>query len=144
MKLIDKSAVEKILRELWIEDRNGNPEHRICYNKALQEVQCNLDTIEVKEEIPKFKIGQHIKQGDTIAEIKEISEDGYHCDIAFVPFTAEENWKLSLWSEEDDKLLYECKKEMWKSAPTMLSLKHEKIEKWLESLKQRFKTMEGK
>lgn len=49
MELIDKSAVENILRELWIEDRNGNPEHRICYNKALQEVQCKLDTLEVKE-----------------------------------------------------------------------------------------------
>lgn len=49
MELIDKSAVENILRELWIEDRNGNPEHRICYNKALQEVQCKLDALEVKE-----------------------------------------------------------------------------------------------
>lgn len=86
---------------------------------------------------PKFKIGQRIKQGDTIAEIKEISKNGYHCDIAFVPFTAEDNWELSLWDENDDKLLYECKKEMWKGAPNMLSLKHEKIEQWLESLKQR-------
>ena len=50
MKLIDKSAVENILRELWIEDRKGNPEHRICYNKALREVQYKLDTLEVNLE----------------------------------------------------------------------------------------------
>lgn len=86
---------------------------------------------------PKFKIGQRIKRCETIAEIKKISEEGYHCDIGFVPFTAEENWKLSLWDENDDNLLYECKREMWKSDHYMSSPKHEKIEQWLESLKQR-------
>lgn len=110
--------------------------------KLVDEIE-NVDNANKVE--PKFKIGQRIKQGNTIAEIKEISKDGYHCDIAFVPFTAEDNWELSLWNEDDDKMLYECKKEIWKSAPTMLSLKHEKIEQWLESLKQRFKqAMEGK
>lgn len=49
MELIDKERVEEILRNLWKEDDGTNPEHRICYNKALQEVQCELDTIEVKE-----------------------------------------------------------------------------------------------
>lgn len=46
---IDKAAVEKILRNLWKTDNGNNAEHRICYNKALQEVQCELDTLEVKE-----------------------------------------------------------------------------------------------
>ena len=46
---IPKSAVEKILRNLWKEDDGHNAEHRICYNKALQEVQCEIDTFEVKE-----------------------------------------------------------------------------------------------
>lgn len=46
---IDKNKVEEILRNLWKEDDGHNAEHRICYNKALQEVQCELDTLEVKE-----------------------------------------------------------------------------------------------
>ena len=49
MELIDKERVEEILRNLWKKDDGTNPEHRICYNKALQEVQCELDTIDVKE-----------------------------------------------------------------------------------------------
>lgn len=50
-RYIDKNEVENILRKLWKEDDGHNPEHRICYNKALQEVQCELDTLEVKKEI---------------------------------------------------------------------------------------------
>ena len=46
---IDKNEVENILRNLWKEDDGHNAEHRICYNKALQEVQYELDTLEVKE-----------------------------------------------------------------------------------------------
>ena len=46
---INKNRVEKILRNLWKKDDGHNAEHRICYNKALQEVQCELDTLEVKE-----------------------------------------------------------------------------------------------
>ena len=49
MQLIDKDKVEEILRNLWKEDDGHNSEHRICYNKALQEVQCEIDTLEVKE-----------------------------------------------------------------------------------------------
>ena len=47
--LIDKDALENILRGLWKEDDGKNSEHRICYNKALQDVQCEIDTLEVKE-----------------------------------------------------------------------------------------------
>ena len=46
---ISKDAVENILRNLWQTDNIQNSEHRICYNKALQEVQCELDTLEVQE-----------------------------------------------------------------------------------------------
>ena len=49
MELIDKDKVDEILRNLWKEDDGHNSEHRICYNKALQEVQCEIDSIEVKE-----------------------------------------------------------------------------------------------
>lgn len=49
MELIDKNKIEEILRNLWKKDDGHNAEHRICYNKALQEVQCELDTLEVKE-----------------------------------------------------------------------------------------------
>lgn len=44
---INKNEVENILRNLWKEDDGHNPEHRIYYNKALQEVQCEIDTLEV-------------------------------------------------------------------------------------------------
>lgn len=47
--LINKDTLENILRGLWKEDDGKNPEHRICYNKALQEVQCEIDSLEVKE-----------------------------------------------------------------------------------------------
>ena len=46
---INKTKIEEILRSLWKNDDGNNPEHRICYNKALQEVQCQLDTLEAKE-----------------------------------------------------------------------------------------------
>ena len=45
---IDKNRVEEILRNLWKEDNGYNAKYRIIYNKALQEVQCELDTLEVK------------------------------------------------------------------------------------------------
>lgn len=52
---IDKTKIEEILRSLWKEDDGSNPEHRICYNKALQEVQCQIDVLEVKEvDLDKF------------------------------------------------------------------------------------------
>lgn len=46
---IDKDKIDEILRNLWKEDDGHNSEHRIYYNKALQEVQCEIDTLEVKE-----------------------------------------------------------------------------------------------
>jgi hypothetical protein len=46
---IDKAAIENILRNLWQTDNAQNSEQRVYYNKALQEVQCHLDALEVKE-----------------------------------------------------------------------------------------------
>lgn len=46
---IEKDKIEEILRHLWKQDDESGPEDRICYNKALQEVQCRLDAIEVKD-----------------------------------------------------------------------------------------------
>lgn len=63
---INKENVEEILRNLWKEDDGTNPGHRICYNKALQEVQCALDAIEVKTDednsLEKFKSLLHINK----------------------------------------------------------------------------------
>ena len=42
---IDKNRVEEIIRNLWKKDDGNISEHHIYYNKALQEVQCELDTI---------------------------------------------------------------------------------------------------
>ena len=46
---IDKETLENILCRLWKEDDGKNSEHRIYYNKALQEVQCEIDSLELKE-----------------------------------------------------------------------------------------------
>lgn len=46
---IDKETLENILCRLWKKDDGKNSEHRIYYNKALQEVQCEIDSLEVKE-----------------------------------------------------------------------------------------------
>lgn len=49
IQYIDKNKVEEILRNLWKEDNGYNAKYRIMYNKALQEVQCELDSLEVKD-----------------------------------------------------------------------------------------------
>ena len=49
IQYIDKNRVEEIIRNLWKKDDGHISEHRIIYNKALQEVQCELDSLEVKE-----------------------------------------------------------------------------------------------
>ena len=46
---IDKEILENILRRLWKENDGKNSEHRIYYNKALQDVQCEIDSLEIKE-----------------------------------------------------------------------------------------------
>lgn len=50
-KYIDKTAVDKILRKLWKEYKGGDTDiARIAYNNALQEVQCEIDNLVLKEE----------------------------------------------------------------------------------------------
>lgn len=85
-----------------------------------------IQTIEYLQEDAKFKIGQFIRQGDVVAKIVEVSEDGYHCDNAFVPFTAQDQWELVEESIDYNKL------------NTMLddSLEKETPESWNEMLKE--------
>lgn len=40
---VNKNLVEKILEELWQTDDGQKSEHRIFYNKALQDVQIKLE-----------------------------------------------------------------------------------------------------
>lgn len=65
---VNKNLVEKILEELWQTDDGQESEHRISYNKALQDVQTKLDTVEVKEiDIEKeagFKLGLRTKENN--------------------------------------------------------------------------------
>ena len=49
MEYIDKSVVENILHKLWKKDEGHENNERVAYNRALQEVQCEIDSIEVKE-----------------------------------------------------------------------------------------------
>ena len=46
-KVIDKEKLHQILSSLWInDDRDG----KVYYNKALQDIQCEMDALEVQEE----------------------------------------------------------------------------------------------
>ena len=63
MKLIDKDKVEKILSKLWKEDDGHNAEHRICYNNALEEVQCMIDTLETKEVDFERDLSKYVSNG---------------------------------------------------------------------------------
>ena len=51
-KYIDKPVIENILHKLWKKDTGFENIDiaRIAYNRALQDVQCEIDTIEVQEE----------------------------------------------------------------------------------------------
>ena len=49
MKLIDKDAVDTVLRKLWKKDNKLSNAARYAYNGALQDIQCEIDTLEVKE-----------------------------------------------------------------------------------------------
>jgi hypothetical protein len=98
---INKSAIENILRELWIEDRDEKPLRRIYYNKALQEVQCKLDNLEVKEikedSLEKFKSLQHIS-GDLH---QTLGDWGYAPNLYFF----DRMWHVSWIScEEEDTI----------------------------------------
>ncbi len=46
MELISKNAVDKILKTLLKKD---NSKGRVSYNKAIQDVQCEIDLLEVEE-----------------------------------------------------------------------------------------------
>ena len=72
MELINKADVEKILSNLWKQDDGHNSEHRICYNKALQEVQCEIDILETKE----VDLEQEIKNSiDSLSNLYCYMED---------------------------------------------------------------------
>lgn len=64
IQYIDKDKIDKIIRNLWKEDDVNNSEHRIFYNKALQEVQCEIDNLEVKEMDLEKEIGKYLDAND--------------------------------------------------------------------------------
>ena len=45
---IDKNKVEEILKKLWKEDDGFVSIERISYNKALQDIQYEIDKLEIK------------------------------------------------------------------------------------------------
>lgn len=46
---IEKDALDTILRELWKEDNGLSNAALDAYNEALQDIQCEIDALEVKE-----------------------------------------------------------------------------------------------
>ena len=69
-----------------------------CKANVLTDILYFIDSL---QEDSKFKVGQSIRQGDVVAKIVEVSEEGYHCDNAFVPFTAQDSWELVEEAKDD-------------------------------------------
>lgn len=46
---IEKDALDTVLRELWKEDNGLSDAARDAYNGALQDIQCEIDALEIKE-----------------------------------------------------------------------------------------------
>lgn len=44
----------------------------------------------------KFNVGDWVRWNETQYEIMEISDDGYHCDNAFIPFSQEYEMQISV------------------------------------------------
>jgi len=100
---IEKDKIEEILRNLWKQDDGHNPEHRICYNKALQKVQCEIDSLEVKEikdnSLEKFKSLQHIS-----GDLKSTLQDGGYAPSLYY---FDGSWHVDWIScEEGDSIKY--------------------------------------
>ena len=91
---IDKNKVEEILRNLWKEDDGHNVEHRICYNKALQEVQCELDTLEVKDPY------EQCVQYDSIKAGIQAHAETYSFNIESELFNQLTKEQQALWRKE--------------------------------------------
>lgn len=63
-KCIDKAAIGNILHKLWKKDTGFENIDiaRIAYNGALQDVQCEIDTLEVQEEPVSEDFGEYINE----------------------------------------------------------------------------------
>lgn len=102
---INKTSVEKILEELWQTDDGQKSEYRISYNKALQDVQTKLDTVEVKEmdiekEARHYLLNEHISPLNEIFHQADLNaEVVYHRDIENA-FKA--GFKLGLRTKENN------------------------------------------
>jgi hypothetical protein len=73
-KCIDKAAIGNILHKLWKKDTGFENIDiaQIAYNRALQDVQCEIDTLEVQEE----PVSEEQVKEDTMTISKEWFE---HC-----------------------------------------------------------------
>jgi biotin synthase-related radical SAM superfamily protein len=71
---INKAAIENILHKLWKKDTGFENIDiaQIAYNRALQDVQCEIDTLEVQEE----PVSEEQVKEDTMTISKEWFE---HC-----------------------------------------------------------------
>lgn len=49
VQYIDKDAVDTVLRKLWKKDNGLSNAACYAYNEALQDIQCEIDTLEVKD-----------------------------------------------------------------------------------------------
>lgn len=101
VQYINKDALENILRKLWKEDDGKNSEHRICYNKALQEVQCEIDTIEVKE----VDLEKHLKEDieDVFFDLDGVAVKGATCYLTVedIKDIAKHFFELGLKAKEE-------------------------------------------
>lgn len=88
--MTDKEKIRKEIVRLQKKLSFGSNIDDAC----ILELQNVLTYIDSLQEESKFKVGQYLKQGDTIVRILEVSDNGYHCDSAFIPFSAQNQWEL--------------------------------------------------
>ena len=148
MELIDKADVEKILSNLWKQDDGHNSEHRICYNKTLQEIQCELDTLEVK--VMDLKSNKLYKQGwkDAVAkasifvyQLATALPDTSYTDAdnmtdGFKEYMEEQQQQKTFEQEDMDEKIRQyllwLVKPLWEDTINNVGLKKDDIIAWIE------------
>ena len=99
-KYIDKTVIENILHKLWKKDTGYEYVDiaRIAYNRALQDVQCEIDTIEVQEEPVSEELEEAAKESVDAEDYCYIDENGMPLyDSAYLEYMFKEGAK---WQKE--------------------------------------------
>lgn len=112
---IDKNKVEEILKKLWKEDDGFVSIERISYNKALQDIQYEIDKLEIKENTTNFseiKESEDEKIRKTLIDLVKCNERSGYASFNSVSTSSIRKWfkkqgkqkskKVSTWKHWKD------------------------------------------